>query len=384
LRKILHIITALDVGGAEAMLQELVLGTDRSRFEPEVITLTALGTTGQRIADAGVSVRDLRMSPGRLDPRAFGRLARWIHRARPDVVQTWMYHADLMGGLAARAVCDAPVIWGIRGSFDPVKSKRHMIWTARTCAALSARIPQEIVSCSTALAEAHIRLGYDARRIRVIPNGFDTSTYCPSPAARADVRVELGIAPETPLVGHLARWDPQKDHVGFVDAALRVAQRHPEVHILMCGTSVDDRNEAIVAPIRRAGLGERFHLLGRREDIPRVTAALDVLVSSSIYGEGFPNVLGEAMACAVPCVTTDVGDSAMVVGETGMVTSPHDPVGLSSAIVAVLELAPDDRAALGRAARQRVEECFALPRVIDRFESLYDEVTGDVRHSRLR
>lgn len=382
--KILHIITALDVGGAEAMLQKLVLGTDRSRFEPEVIALTAVGTIGRRIAASGVSVRDLRMSPGRPDPRAFGRLARWVHRARPDVVQTWMYHADLMGGLAARAMCDAPVIWGIRGSFDPVKSKRHMIWTARTCAALSSRIPQEIVSCSTSLAEIHVRLGYDARHIRVIPNGFDTSIYCPNPAARAAVRAELGIAPETPLVGHLARWDPQKDHVGFVDAALRVAQRHPDVHILMCGTSVDDRNEAIAAPIRRAGVGERFHLLGRRDDIPRITAALDVLVSSSIYGEGFPNVLGEAMACGVPCVTTDVGDSAMVVGETGRVTAAHDPVALSSAIGSVLELDPEARAVLGVAARRRVEECFALPRIVDRFESLYDEVTGDVRHSRLR
>jgi glycosyltransferase involved in cell wall biosynthesis len=384
LHKILHIITALDVGGAEAMLQKLVLGTDRSRFDPEVIALTAVGTTGQCIAASGVRVRDLRMPPGRPDPRAFGRLARWIHRARPDVVQTWMYHADLVGGLAARAVCDAPVIWGIRGSFDSVKSKRHMIWTARMCAALSAHIPREIVSCSAALAEAHVRLGYDPQRIRVIPNGFDTSAYRPNPVAREALRAELRIAPDTPLVGNVARWDPQKDHVGFVDAALRVAQQLPDVHILMCGTGIDDGNDAIGEPIRRAGLGERFHLLGRRNDVPQVTAALDVLVSSSIYGEGFPNVLGEAMACAVPCVTTDVGDSAMVVGETGMVTSPHDPVGLSSAIAAVLELDPEDRVALGRAARQRVEECFALPLVVDKFESLYDDVTDHVRHSRLR
>jgi glycosyltransferase involved in cell wall biosynthesis len=384
LRKILHIITALDVGGAEAMLQKLVLGTDRSRFEPEVIALTGVGRIGGDIAASGVSVRDLRMSPGRPDARAFGRLARWIHRARPDVVQTWMYHADLMGGLTARAACDAPVIWGIRGSFDPEKSKRHMILTARTCAALSARVPRAIVSCSAALAKFHVDLGYDARRIRVIPNGFDTSTYRPNPAARAAVRAELGIAPEAPLVGHLARWDPQKDHVGFVDATLRVLRQCPEAHVLMCGAGIDGDNEAVVAPIHRAGVTQRFHLLGPRDDIPRVTAALDVLVSSSIYGEGFPNVLGEAMACAVPCVTTDVGDSAMVVGETGLVTSPHDPLALSCAIAAVLELGRDGRAALGAAARQRVEEHFALPRVVDRFESLYDEVSDHVRHSRLR
>jgi glycosyltransferase involved in cell wall biosynthesis len=384
LRKILHIITSLDVGGAEAMLQKLVLSTDRSRFQPEVIALTGVGRIGRGIAASGVSVRDLRMSPGRPDPRAFGRLARWIHRARPDVVQTWMYHADLVGGVTARAVCDAPVIWGIRGSFDPVKSKRHMVWTARACAALSTRIPREIVSCSSALAESHVRLGYDARRIRVIPNGFDTSAYRPDPAARAALRAELGIAPATPLVGHLARWDPQKDHVGFVEAALRVVRGSPDVHILMCGAGIDDRNEAVAAPIRRAGLDGRFHLLGPRDDIPRLTAALDVLVSSSIYGEGFPNVLGEAMACGVPCVTTDVGDSAIVVGDTGSVVAAHDSTALCSAIAEIVELDQPARAALGRAARERVEERFALPGVVDRFQSLYDEVTDDVRHRRLR
>jgi glycosyltransferase involved in cell wall biosynthesis len=376
LRKILHIITALDVGGAEAMLQKLVLGADRSRFEHEVIALTGVGRIGRDIAAAGVGVRDLRMSPGRPDPRAFGRLARSIHGARPDIVQTWMYHADLVGGLAARAVCRAPVIWGIRGAFDSVKSKRHMVWTARACAALSTRIPREIVSCSSALAESHIGLGYDALRIRVIPNGFDTSTYRPDLTARSALRAELGIVPEVPLVGHLARWDPQKDHVGFVEAALQVAQRDPDVHILMCGAGIDIGNEAILAPIRRAGAEPRFHLLGRRDDIPRVIAALDVLVSSSIYGEGFPNVLGEAMACGVPCVTTDVGDSAMVVGDTGRVTPAYDPTALASAIASVLELDPSDRAALGKAARQRVEECFALPVVVGEFEALYEEVIG--------
>jgi glycosyltransferase involved in cell wall biosynthesis len=384
LRKILHIITSLDVGGAEAMLQKLVLGTDRSRYEPEVIALTAVGRLGREIAASGVSVRDLRMSPGRPDPRAFARLGYWIRRARPDVVQTWMYHADLVGGLAARAVGNAPVIWGIRGSFDPVKSKRHMVWTARVCAALSGRIPRQIVSCSNALAESHIRLGYDARRIRVIPNGFDTSTYRQDPTARSALRAELGIAPTATIVGHLARWDPQKDHIGFIEAALRVLRGSPDVHVLMCGAGIDDRNEAVLEPIRRAGLDGRFHLLGPREDIPRLTAALDVLVSSSIYGEGFPNVLGEAMACGVPCVTTDVGDSAMIVGDTGSVVAAHDSLALSLAIAEMVELDSVERAALGRAARERVEEHFALPGIVDRFQSLYDEVTDDVRHSRLR
>jgi len=382
-RKILHIITALDVGGAEAMLQKLVLGCDRSRFEHEVIALTAVGTIGRRLADSGVTVRDLGMSPGRPNPRAFARLALWVRAARPDIVQTWMYHADLLGGVAARAVCRAPVIWGIRGSFDPVKSKRNMIWTARACALLSARIPQKIVSCSTDLADKHVRIGYHPQRMRVIPNGFDTFAYRPDHLARAAVRSELRIPLDAPLIGHLARWDPQKDHVGFVEAAVRVTQQRSDVHIIMCGTGVDDSNGAIAELIRRAGAHRRFHLLGCREDMPQIISALDLLVSSSIYGEGFPNVLGEAMACAVPCVTTDVGDSAIVVGATGRVTPPHNPDALSAAIAAMLALDPAEREALGHAARRRVEEHFALDRVVDQFAALYDEVTTDVRYSRL-
>ncbi|HTD58305.1 MAG TPA: glycosyltransferase [Solirubrobacteraceae bacterium] len=384
MRKILHIITALDVGGAEAMLQKLALGTDRSRFELEVIALTAVGTVGRRIAESGVRVRDMRMSPGRPDARAFARLLRSVHASRPDIVQTWMYHADLLGGLAARAVGDSPVIWGIRGSFDPHKSKRHMIWTARACASLSSWLPREIVSCSTALAQAHVELGYDGRRIRVIPNGFDTATYRPDPSAREVVRAELGVRSQTPLIGHLARWDPQKDHLGFLDAALDVLRRHSGAHVLMCGTGIDENNAALTAALRAGSAGDRVHLLGCRDDVPRVTAALDVLVCSSIYGEGFPNVLGEAMACGVPCVTTDVGDSAMVVGETGRVTPVNDPQALSSAISAMLDLAPQERAALGEAARSRVLERFEIGRVVDRFESLYEEVADGVRHRGLR
>jgi glycosyltransferase involved in cell wall biosynthesis len=384
LRKILHIITALDVGGAEAMLQKLVLDTDRSRFEPEVIALTAVGAIGQRIAEAGVRVRDMRMRPGRPDARAVGRLVRSMHALRPDIVQTWMYHADLLGGLAAKVLGDTPVIWGIRGSFDQEKSKRSMIWTAHACAALSSRVPREIVSCSAALAESHVRLGYDRRRIRVIPNGFDTSIYKPDPSARARLRVELGVGSQTPLIGHLARWDPQKDHLGFLEAAVGALRRHPDAHVVMCGTGIDDHNERLAGAIRKAGTGERFHLLGCRSDVPGVTAALDVLVCSSIYGEGFPNVLGEAMACAVPCVTTDVGDSARIVGETGRVTPARDLQALASAISAVLELSPQERAALGGAARRRVQEHFALERVVEMFESLYEEVSAGVWHRGLR
>lgn len=384
LRKILHIITALDVGGAEAMLQKLVLATDRSRFEHEVIALTAVGAIGRRIAESGVRVCDLHMSPGRPDPRALGRLIRSVHASHPDIVQTWMYHADLLGGLAAKVLGGVPVIWGIRGSFDSEQSKRHMVWTARTCAALSKWVPQEIVSCSTALAEAHVRLGYDERRMRVIPNGFDTATYRPNPSAREAIRAELGVALDTPLIGHMARWDPQKNHLGFVDAALHVLERQPQAHIVMCGTGIDEGNDTILRTIAQAEAQEHFHLLGCREDVPRVTAALDILVSSSTYGEGFPNVLGEAMACAVPCVTTDVGDSAMVVDRTGRVTPPNDPTALSAAIVALLELCPQERAALGGAARRRVQENFALERIVEKFESLYEEVTDDVRDRRLR
>jgi glycosyltransferase involved in cell wall biosynthesis len=208
----------------------------------------------------------------------------------------------------------------------------------------------------------------------VIPNGFDLSAFMPNPAARASVCQELAIAPETLLIGLVGRFDAQKDHQTFIQAAARLLQQCPEVRFLICGDEITWENSTLADWIDAAGIRHHCHLLGRREDIPRLTAAFDIAVSSSSHGEGFSNVIGEAMACGVPCVVTDVGDAALIVGDTGRVVPPRNPETLASNWHALIALGAEGRERLGRAARDRIAANFNLPVIVAKYEKLYEEI----------
>ena len=367
-----HIITDVSTGGAEIMLLKLLSHIDRQLFTARVISLTSSGPIGDRLEALGIPVQVLGMRAGFPDPRAVVHLASWLRSNPPALVQTWMYHADLVGGIAARLAGHPPVIWGIRNSnLYVVHSRRSTRWTVKACALLSNYLPARIVSCSETARRIHIDLGYAANKMLVIPNGFDLDLFRPDPQGRASLRQELGISPEARLVGLVGRFDPQKDHRTFIQAASKVKDRVEGVEFLLCGDGITWENAQLAGWIEERGLRNCFHLLGRREDIPRLSAALDVACSSSAYGEAFSNVLGEAMACGVPCVVTDVGDSAYIVGETGKVVPPRDPSALSGALVEMLELSPDKRLELGVEARKRTQQSFDIHAVVHDYEQLY-------------
>lgn len=377
--RICHVISGLETGGAESMLYKLLSGLDRERFEAEVVSLTSIGPTGPKIQKLGVPVRALGLARGIANPLGVLRLARWLRGSRPDLVQTWMYHADLLGGLAARLV-GVPVVWNIRHSDLSAKgNKRTTILARQAGARLSRMLPQRIICCSEVAQEIHIQMGYAADRMVVIPNGFDLEAFRPDPAARRSVRRELDLPDQAHLIGLVARFNPQKDHATFVEAARRLAAQKPGVHFLLCGDGVTWMNHALTELIRQAGLADYFHLLGPRDDIPRLSAALDLAASSSAYGEGFPNVVGEAMACGVSCVVTHVGDSALIVGNTGRVVAPGDPGGLAKAWAELLSLPAAERQALGAAARERVQALFALPVIVQRYQDLHEEIIRSTR-----
>jgi glycosyltransferase involved in cell wall biosynthesis len=300
-------------------------------------------------------------------------MARLIRRFRPDVVQTWMYHADLLGGLTARLVSHAPLLWNIRHShLDPEKSKRTTIWVMRLCARLSASLPHRIVCNSHASLEVHANQGYAREKLLVIPNGFDLTVFRPDPAARAEVRREYAIPDAAPLIGLIGRFDAQKDQEGFLKAAGLFLRRCPNAHFLLCGRDVTGQNPQLAAWIEQNGLTGRCRLLGDRRDIPRLAAALDLAVSSSIT-ESFPQVLGEAMACGVPCVATDVGDSARIIGDTGRIVPPRNPQAMAEAWEAMFSLSPEERAQRQQAARERIRTHYSLERIIEQYASLYRE-----------
>lgn len=375
--KITFVITNLAAGGAEIMLLRLLQQLDRTRFTPTVVSLIGLGEIGPHIQALGISVHTLGMSRGMPNPLMVLRLVKLLRQLQPDVVHTWMYHADLLGGLAARLAGCKRVIWGIHHSnLSKDVNKRSTLWVVRACALLSRYVPVQIISCSQHAKEVHAALGYAAAKMHVIPNGFDLSRFVPDAAARASVRAELGLGADTPLVGLIARFDPQKNHFGFIEAAAQVHAQLPEVHFVLAGTEVDAANVALNAAIAAKGLQAHIHLLGRRDDVPRLMAALDVLALSS-HGESFGNVLCEAMACGVPCVTTDSGGPAEVVGTTGRVVAVGDMAALAQQLLEVLRLPATKRAALGKQARARVQAQYEIGHVAGLYQALYERVAAE-------
>jgi len=212
----------------------------------------------------------------------------------------------------------------------------------------------------------------------VIPNGFDLSRFVPDQRMRHEVRAELGLTPDAPLIGMVGRYDPIKNHTGFIQAAKRIRQQVPAAHFVLVGMGVDAANPELSAALATAGLGGAVHMLGLRQDIPRLMAALDVLALPS-HGEAFPNVLGEAMACGVPCVTTDVGDAAYIVGPSGQVVPVGEMEALADKVVQLLSLEPAAMEQLRQQARARISELFEIGGVVSQYERLYAGLVGGTR-----
>jgi glycosyltransferase involved in cell wall biosynthesis len=263
--------------------------------------------------------------------------------------------------------------WNIRCSDMDMSRYSHLSrLVLRVLAGLSG-CPDLVVVNSEAGRRLHEKLGYSPRRWEIVPNGFDLNRFHPDAAARRSLREELSIAPDSLLIGLVARHDPMKDHQTFLEAAGLVARERSDVHFVLVGHGINRHNAQLAELISRLALEEQIHLLDERGDIPRLMAALDILALSSL-GEGFPNVVGEAMACGIPCVVTDVGDAADVVGETGIVVPPRDPKAMADAWKKLLGLPASKRQSLGRDARRRVEDSFSIQSVARRYEQLYRDM----------
>ena len=377
--RILHVITGLGMGGAEMMLYKLV-GVHRDRFDAQVISLTDEGVIAERIRALGIPVHALGMSTSRPGPRALTRLAGRIREIQPDLVQTWMYHADLVGGLAAWLAGDLPLVWGIHNTtLDESATRARTRMVVRMNARLSGWLPDRIISCSQKALELHAGLGYAAQKMVVIPNGFNLDDFKPDPAARIWLRDSLGLPPDALIIGHVARYNPQKDYPTLLAAAAELqrslaqggSQGLPDVHFVLCGDGVSPQNPELTGMLAQHKLARYVHLLGRRSDVPRVMSAFDLGTLSSAYGEAFPNVIGEMMACEVPCVVTDVGDADVMVGASGRVVPVRDPRALADAWLAMLQLPQAQRTAIGREARTHIQKHFALDEVASRYAGVY-------------
>jgi len=371
---VLHLITTLDTGGAEMMLYRLLPAMDPERFENRVVCMAVPGRVAGWIAQTGIPVTSLGMRRGVPSPRALVELGRLIRKTKPDILQTWMYHADLLGFLASKLTGRGNLIWNLRCSdLDPRDYGILTGLTIKACKWLSP-FPSAIVANSMAAERYHRQLGFNSRNFLVIPNGFDLQRFKPDSEVRRHVRYQLGLSDNTLCVGCISRFDPAKDHRTLLEAIAICRQKGIQAVYILCGKGLDRQNRQLHQWIEASRSVDDVKLMGPRDDIPRIMTALDILVSSSV-SEGFPNVIGEAMASGVPCVVTDAGDSATIVGDTGMVVPTADPMALAEALVAMLALPEKQRRELGARARRRIETTYGLSQVVSQYEKLYHVAT---------
>ncbi|MEW5910395.1 MAG: glycosyltransferase, partial [Thermodesulfobacteriota bacterium] len=280
-----------------------------------------------------------------------------------------------LGSIASALNGKIPVIWNIQASIRQREAYKPMTALMVALGWGFSRLTHGIIFNSLNGKEGHEKIGYISRKNLFIPNGFDLDLFRPDEQSRKQVQEELAVPEHAPCIGLFARFHPVKAHHIFLEAAEKILNVQRKARFILCGEGCDERNELLGAWIHKFHLLNSVHLLGRRDDMPKVMAAMDLVVSCSL-SEGFSNVIGEAMACEVPCVVTDVGDSSLIVGETGSVIPPNDPEALSEAVLKILDMSREERKNLGHKARIRIQDHFSIQAVVEKYETVYRASLG--------
>ncbi|MET1253598.1 glycosyltransferase [Aliikangiella maris] len=370
--KVLHITLGLGNGGAEGALFRLVT-FDKSN-EHIIISIMGDGIYGQKLRESGHTIFSLAVRRGKVKFSCFYSIYKIVKEVRPDVVQTWLYHSDLLGGIIARLAGVKTVVWGIRHSnLDPKLNSKIIIYIAKISSLFSKIIPKRIISCSIKAAEVHKNIGYKASIFEVIPNGYDLNKIKHTRKGRYGYRSNWRIGEKEIVFGVVGRWDPLKDHKNFIRAVSDLKRQYKgSIKCILVGPNIDNSNVELVKLIRYYELEDDFLLLGPTKQISEVMSAFDLLVLPSL-GEAFPNVVAEAMACGTPCIVTDVGDASFIVGSNGWVVPPADHIALSNAMSESIAKNADENEwqNLTQRCRERIEQNFSIESMVSRFSDVW-------------
>jgi len=375
--RVLHIITSLSTGGAQKALFNVLYGGLANQYENTLISLLDEVDYGKRIQDLGVPVYTLSMKKSLPNLGAIWRLRRIVRYYRPELLQGWMYHGNFVASLVGCLGSGKPgVAWNVRQSLYNLSGEKPVTrQVIRMNRFLSMRV-NKILYNSYLSREQHEAFGFTRKQGRVIPNGFDTRRLCPDPEKGRALRYFFGISADDCIVGHVARFHPMKDHARFLRSAVRLLKDYPNIRFVIVGRNVGLDNPALTGIIPEIML-DRFIFLGEREDVNDIMQTMDIFCQSS-WSEAFPNVVGEAMACQIPCVVTNVGDSAEIVGDTGVIVPPRNDEALVQGLLTMLSMTEEDRRSLGEEARSRIENNYDLPRIVEQYTALYDSLVANI------
>lgn len=368
--RVLHVITSLSVGGAETMLRNTALRMQGTRAEQAVLSLTTQDGIGAELAASGVPVTALDARAGILSPANLSAARRLVRKWRPDLIHSWMYHANVLAYWlrSTSGVARPALITSVRGALDAPSVQKKMLRIVRRIDALLSARADAIIFNSRSAARQHVKIGYASARVQVIPNGFDTDSFKPDQGQRTATRSELGAGGKV-VVGVVGRFNPLKGHRVFLGAAAGVTRQLPDCRFVLVGRGCDESNAQLAGWLADLGLRDETHLLGERRDVAALLNGMDIVVCPSL-SESFPNAVGEAMACGKPCIVSDVGDCGYLVGPAGLTVSAGDEAALARAITS---LASDEseRERLGQLARSRIAAEFALDRIVEDYATVY-------------
>jgi len=373
--KICHIITDLDVGGAEFMLKRLVEEQSAQRDFMSIVSLTNLGKIGEQLQAQGFTVYTLNMA-GKLGLLiAFWRLCKLLKELRPDVVQTWMYHADLLGGLAAYFCGIRRIVWGIHCSKLPIGRPLTKV-VMLICAKMSSWLPAKIICVAEAAKANHIEYGYAKHKMTIIPNGFSEAPIVKDFTKSRHILKKYDVADSAFIVGCVGRFHPDKGQDILIEAVSLVAEKAANTQFVLVGRGCDKENSHLINLIDNFNLRSKIILLGERDDIPLLLPEFDLFCMPS-RTEAFPVALGEAMLAGLPCVATDVGDAKELGGPTTWFVEPCDVNSLAIGIMAMSEKPAPELAERGLQGRLHVKELYSIQNVSRLYSRVYQDLFAE-------
>lgn len=380
--KVLHCITDLPAHGAQKMLLKVIGGMDKQRFDNFVVSLVPGGTLESDFEDAGIQQANLGMRRGEPSLAGVWKFRNLIRSYKPDLIQGWLYHGNLMATIGSLVSGHkAPVVWNIRRALYALGDDKPLTRSVIRAGAFFSWQPSLILHNASVSVEQHVKFGYRDGKHRVIANCFNTQDFKPNSDARRQIREELDIPSEATVVGIVGRYHPQKDYECFAKAAALAISQFPDVHFIMVGDNVTASNSELSQYLEGA-LGDQypaaiknFHRLGPRSDIANVMAAFDIYCSASA-NEGFPNVVGEAMSCGVPCAVTDAGATGDLVEGVGLVVGRKNESALGAALCKFIGMTSEEREQIGAKSRARILEQFSIDSIVQQYSTCYSELSN--------